>query len=436
MKNNRVLFFCFLLASTLFVNLQAQEDSVSKKLPVINVSLGIINYIGDISTAENSAQVYNPTIGFQFGGQYILWNTLGVDLHGFYGLASLEKQSSTVKHNFKTLMLGAGLDLSFHFDNGFIMKKGSKMAPFIFAGIMPFAYYPRGDYRDDDGGYYYYYWTDGSVRNIEERSPLASTAVEVTKDDEYEFSYRTITGSSFSTMAIAIKGGLGSKFIVNNWLSAQVKVAYNFTNTDYLDGYNGNNANDGFFFGSIGLDFNPNVLLSKSSSKSKKGDKNEYEDINIDEFLSLDTDGDGVPDLLDKCSGTTPGVKVNEEGCSEIKPSIAAEDIDSMAMMPDSLVVLRETLCEKYPIMCGESDSEYPEVNERSKRVKKKTTKVKEVKLTNESILEIVKIADVNNDGKVDLPELYNAIEQFFDADERLSLSDLRKLIDYFFDQY
>ncbi|MFT6716283.1 MAG: Ca2+-binding EF-hand superfamily protein, partial [Saprospiraceae bacterium] len=89
-----------------------------------------------------------------------------------------------------------------------------------------------------------------------------------------------------------------------------------------------------------------------------------------------------------------------------------------------------------YPMLCGEGEDEYLELDGRSKR-KITVEKRKDQQFESEvSVDKVLKIADLNHDGKVELPELYNAIELFFDGNKDISLPELRKLIDHFFDQY
>jgi OOP family OmpA-OmpF porin len=48
----------------------------------------------------------------------------------------------------------------------------------------------------------------------------------------------------------------------------------------------------------------------------------------------LDSDGDGVPDYLDKCPNTPRGVRVDREGCAVPVPSVSDSDGDGV---PDNL---------------------------------------------------------------------------------------------------
>lgn len=433
--NTKVAVYClfsllFILSAKPVFSEEAQQDSsavVSGKLPYVNVSWGLLNYKGDLSSVDQIGNYHNPTFGLELNLNYIFWNTLGVELHSLYGVVSHEQKTSRVTHNFRTLIIGGGVNVAFHFNNGFLLSKESKIAPFIYGGITPFVYWAMGDEVNGEG-VKYHYWSDGSIRNLEERAPNADQAEVIQRDYDFERSYRGKNGNDL--LAIAFNMGGGFKFKITDWLSAQLRASYSFTNTDFLDGYKGDHGEDGYIFGNFGFTVNPNLLKGVFKKKDKDDDE---EDLNVDDFLAMDSDGDGVTDLNDRCSNTPMGTKVNGEGCPTEKP--AEEEVDSLSMMADSLIVIRDNLCENYPLLCGEGEEEYLKLDGRSKRTitvpKKKKDDVDQVSLD-----KILKRVDLNNDGKVELPELYNVIEEFFDKETDITLPQLRKLIDHFFDQY
>jgi OOP family OmpA-OmpF porin len=54
-------------------------------------------------------------------------------------------------------------------------------------------------------------------------------------------------------------------------------------------------------------DFVTKVFLKKAPPKPAP--------VVVEKIIILDSDGDGVPDNLDKCPGTPKGAKVNKDGC-------------------------------------------------------------------------------------------------------------------------
>ena len=425
-KNNFISNLCFCIV-ILSLNVNAQDylntefsDESKGVLPNIGLHIGLYNYKGEIGKLDKIGSIDNLTVGYQLNLNYVFWNTLGLELYGTYANLIQNQKTITLVHNFKTLILNSGLNFSLHLDNGFILPKNAKIAPFLFGGVSLINYYPFGDFKNANGDYYYY-WTDGSIRDIDERAVNSSQAIIIEKDNEYETSYRGIKGD-FSLFALAYNTGLGSEFKVNKWLSAEMRFAYCFTTTDMLDGLATTSGNDGYYVGSFGFVVNPNKI-----KKSIKKEKSEKIDINFKELINMDSDGDGVPDLSDKCGSTVPKTKVNSKGCPlvELKDSVASK---TAAELSDSLVTLRNQLCLFYPDLCNSDDTD--EIN----GIEKKKIESSIVSQDKRTIQFIVSIADKNKDGKLVLAELYEAIELYFDDKIDLSLEELKKLIDSFFD--
>jgi hypothetical protein len=419
-------FFLFAILTLLVSPMKLKAgDAISGKLPYVNVSWGLLNYKGDLSKIDQIGSYHNPTFGLETSVSYIFWDAVGLELHMLYGTLSHEQNTTAILHNFKTTMLGGGLNIAFHMNNGFILPVNAKIAPFIYGGVTPFIYYSQGDFINGDGDTYNY-WSDGSIRNVNEDGENADDAIVIRRDYQFERSYRGVNNSNL--IALGFNMGGGFSFDITNWLQARLRVSYTMTNSDFIDGYDGVAGNDKYVFGNFGLTVDPNLL------QLVLGTKDDEEDLDVDDFLDLDTDGDGVRDLDDKCSGTPGGTAVGSDGCAKVNPD--EQEVDSLSMMADSLVVLRKNLCNDYPMLCGQGEEEYLEIDGTSKRKIQVKKKKKQSFPDEVSVDDIMKVADLNNDGKVELPELYNAIELFFDGKADISLEQLRKLIDHFFDQY
>ena len=424
MRIQKSRFLSFLMAISFAFSAHA-GGVTDGKLPEITIGAGLMYYKGDLAFINEVGNVYNPTLGYELSLSYNLWKTLGVELFGSYASISQEQRTSTFLHNFKTDIYSGGLNLYYRFDNDYLMKSTGKLAPFIMAGIAPIAFFPYGDVQDADGNTYNY-WSDGSIRNIAEDAPNAREAVEIEKDYEYELSYRGLNQVPMINYAINV--GAGSRFYLNKWLSAQLRLTYSFTGTDYLDGIEvGSTGKDGYFFGSLGLVINPNKISFKKSE--------DEENFDVSEFLAIDSDGDGIPDVEDLCPNSTEGATVNKHGCVEGE-ELASTDKDSLSMFPDSMTVLRNKICMNYPPLCYSDESEYIKLDgtyDISIYEKKEEQKALEEQV---SMSKIIKIADRDKDGQVELPEVYYAIERFFDEGKGLTLPELRKLIEFFFDQF
>jgi OOP family OmpA-OmpF porin len=166
-----------------------------------------------------------------------------------------------------------------------------------------------------------------------------------------------------------VPAGLGLKFDLARGVNLDLGYQVNFFSSDDLDGYVYGSNNDKFSFTHIGLEF----ALGKSSKpqlatqrKRKAQAKNivpvqplvtpvQVQQTEVDSgeikhdqvkrdldstnarlaSLTLDSDGDGVPDVKDKCPNTPPGTKVDSVGCPlplpviikpEVKTEVADED--------------------------------------------------------------------------------------------------------------
>jgi hypothetical protein len=57
------------------------------------------------------------------------------------------------------------------------------------------------------------------------------------------------------------------------------------------------------------------------------------------------------------------------------------------------------------------------------------------VEPSKKSIEEIIKLCDINGNGRITSKEIYESIDNYFDGKVDLALGDIHKLIDYFFEQ-
>ena len=157
--------------------------------------------------------------------------------------------------------------------------------------------------------------------------------------------------------------GLGFKFDIAPGVNLDLGYQVNFVNSDTFDGYAFQNNNDKFSYAHAGLEFalgsrrkpqlathNPvssmrYEYLMKAKALQDQVDmekaKNEQlrSDLNttngnlaaINAKLTADSDGDGVPDLFDKCPNTPAGTKVDGAGCplpvaQNVKVYVTEED--------------------------------------------------------------------------------------------------------------
>jgi len=137
--------------------------------------------------------------------------------------------------------------------------------------------------------------------------------------------------------------GIGAKFNITDGINLDLGYQVNFMHSDNLDGYTTHGNYDQFSYGHIGLEFalgkkskpqlathNPvssmrseylmktralegELAAQRAQNEQLKSDVNAV-NAKIDRFTA-DSDGDGVPDFVDKCPNSPAGTKVDGSGC-------------------------------------------------------------------------------------------------------------------------
>ncbi len=112
--------------------------------------------------------------------------------------------------------------------------------------------------------------------------------------------------------------GLLSKYEINNNLSLILDVTRRKANTDLWDSHDNQSNNDKFNFYSLGLSFNIGRQIEKENWVTPlEGLEENIERNNVSlEWLSEDSDNDGVADAFDKETNTPIGVAVDGSGVS------------------------------------------------------------------------------------------------------------------------
>ncbi|ANI89264.1 hypothetical protein A9P82_08150 [Arachidicoccus ginsenosidimutans] len=139
--------------------------------------------------------------------------------------------------------------------------------------------------------------------------------------------------------------GVGAKFNVARGVNIDLLYKVNFVNSQYFDGVAGSGHNDKFSSVNVGVEFalgkkskpqlavvNPAAQLAMDLWDRNQYLKNQLDEANqkhdedvaslqqkIDD-LNKDSDGDGVPDVHDKCPGTESGIRVDGSGCPLPQP--------------------------------------------------------------------------------------------------------------------
>ena len=142
----------------------------------------------------------------------------------------------------------------------------------------------------------------------------------------------------------------------------------------------------------------------------------------------MDKDEDGIPDHLDQEINTDKEIAQIDSSGVGIADSLIAKAAE------DSIVTLREELCQFYPSMCqgDESDITFQLLN--AGKADKSLISSK-AETSKKPIEDILKICDLDGNGKISSKEIYQSIDNYFDGKVDIALGDIHKLIDYYFEQ-
>jgi OOP family OmpA-OmpF porin len=169
-----------------------------------------------------------------------------------------------------------------------------------------------------------------------------------------KYPFKDPFGKNNAAYETQIPVGVGVKFNVSNSVNIDLGYQISFVNTDNLDGYNYGSNSDKFSYIHLGLEYafgshkkpqmathNPVASLrteyltgdvnTKAAIQSELDvEKNKNAKLRDDVNATLtkmttDSDGDGVPDVNDKCPNTPAGTKVDGAGCPLV---LAVTEVD------------------------------------------------------------------------------------------------------------
>lgn len=194
----------------------------------------------------------------------------------------------------------------------------SKLHPFIGLGFESFEFNPKADLYDSNGQLYHF-WEDGSIRSLAEDDPNAGNSQILRRDYNYETDLREANLDDlgkYPLVSIGIPISAGINFEISDRLRFKLNSTYTFAFTDNIDNFSsfgtgdrkGDNRNDNFLFSTMSIHYD--FLIPP-----KEVDENSFEFPDYFVMDDSDFDQDGVPDFLDSCAMTPPGVEVLENGC-------------------------------------------------------------------------------------------------------------------------
>ncbi|MCW3083741.1 MAG: hypothetical protein JWP12_1107 [Bacteroidetes bacterium] len=431
-----ILSFLLLFAVAEAVNAQ----KTPKQLPSVAVGVGILSFNGDVGNGVDLSSFSRIRGGYNLVVEERIGKFLGVSLSGLYGKLSDSDNRLGHNLNFESKIMQGDINLVIHFDNDFILKRTSVFAPYLSAGFGYLKFDPMGDLKDKHGTPYNY-WSDGTIRNIAETDPGASSAVIIQRDYKYETKLKdSTTNYAHNTFSIPLTLGFNLKLSDN--LGVNIAASYYLTMTDWIDNYK-NGANDKFIYA--------HVALKYSFGKPYDDSDPVYQKVDFSSLDKMDTDGDGVNDGDDHCPGTPAGVKVSNHGCpldddedgvpdyrdKELKTpkgvlvdengvTFTDKEIADKQAQWDSLATERSELFNENPSLAY-----LKSVDEKAAEIRKSNPSA----AAYSKIPPALKSADKDNDGYISSAEISAAIDSFFDGDSVFTVEKLNDLIDYFFEQ-
>ncbi len=294
-------------------------QSTLKLKPRLGLGVGSLVFYGDMGGDNKGYHPGSADMVYTLDITNEFTSFLDVRLYTIFGKVNINESTNPRHLNMQSTIRSGGVAFSYNFNNFFKTKQNVK--PYISAGFEAFEYLSKTDLYDAQGRRYFY-WSDGTIRDIDQNSADAGSSILLQRDYIYETDLRELNGEGlgrFPERAFAIPIGAGVEFEMTDRFKARLGMSYHFTLTDKVDhitsagegARKGDTKNDRFLFTSFTLNYDLNPMGLKKPKM--------YEEL-FDENGELlagveDTDGDRIPDVMDKCPGTPPNVPVDEFGC-------------------------------------------------------------------------------------------------------------------------
>jgi len=418
------------------------NEGVSDFRPIISFSGGMLTYFGDISTGHKANTLLTSNLAMDFSASFPLKNSFYITFKALYGKTSANERDQLKNRNFQSQISNFGMAVSYNFHH-FLSEK-RVLDPYIQVGFDAMVFNSKTDLTDVNDNVYFY-WSDGTIKDRAETSENLNSAVELSRDYEYETDFRrsNVSGSGYyEKFSFAVPVGAGVNMRLTHKVHVKLGLTYMFLFTDKLDGvssdgvglYKGNSQNDALLYSHIGL----SIDLSKRSGSIDK----DTSAISAEELAAMttgDTDYDGVRDLDDECPETPAGIEVDEKGCPFDEDNDGVADYldkelgsDSSAVVDSNGIALTDEQLEKIYLRFLDSNGVFAyyedtiytsEIPSRKATRKKYSVQVDAENLTNEQAKDIIdEGAKTVKDGGKDalLVGEYKSIEDAIAADKEL----------------
>jgi hypothetical protein len=430
-----------LVVLILFVSVWMQagntDSSASKgwSFPAIGAGMGVLSYHGTVGNASQTHVGGFTDIrpGFHFEVRERLGPLVELSLNGLFGRLS-GNDYRTDHRNFETKLSQFGLEAIFPFDNGIILKKSWGIVPYVSIGLGLISYRPFTDSLNKYGNPYYY-WSDGSIRDKPE-------GFAGSKKLSRDYTYETALAPAGSALLIPLGFGFTIKFTEH--IGSRIGMNYNYAFSKNIDGAPAASKNDSYVYTYVGIHY--------QFGKGKNTEA-EYDQVDWTSIDNADSDGDGVIDLQDACPGTPAGAKVDVKGCPldtdgdgvpdylDKEPNTkAGSKVDANGVKLDYKKIAAAQ--KQYASWDSLSLARSRAFNEKPSLEKLKEFErlwgsgpAKTTKSSSAAVPAEFQSLDTDGNGRISVKELNNAIDSFFSGENTLTVDQINKLIDFFFEQ-
>ncbi|MFN3917333.1 MAG: SPOR domain-containing protein [Flavobacteriales bacterium] len=330
MKNRFKIGVFFLLGILSNTHLNAQKDTTSSDhktdggfifRPKVGLGVGSFTFIGDVANNYKGGHLTVSRLAYDIRLTNPLSDNFDLNFYALFGTLSANERTPSRNLNFQSYITTGGATVGYNF--GHFLPEKRKVEPYLTIGIESVEFLSKTDLYDRFGNKYHY-WSDGSIRNLAEDAPNADEAIFLQRDYIYETDLRELNldgKGKYSEITWAIPVGLYANFKLGERVNFRIGSSMHFTFTDHIDGVHGDGegiragtkGNDKFLFTSFYVDYD--FYWKKGDKKPKEFD---LKSLEFDDLLAQDTidsDGDGIVDHLDKCAKTPLGVEVDQFGC-------------------------------------------------------------------------------------------------------------------------
>lgn len=303
------------------INSYSQDTLKSVFRPRIGLGTGVMTYYGEIQNYQKS---FSSTVNRYGGLVYAnapISRMFNVELSALYGKISANERTIARNFNFQSRIRMGSVMLYYNFYPLF-QENRTHFHPFVGFGFSSFEFLSKTDMFDANGQQYYY-WNDGSIMNMDQNDPLASTdALPLVRDYTFETDLREMNLDNlgkYREQNFSMPLTLGVEWHMSSRWDFRISTSYNLLFSDLVDNISpaglgireGDQKNDKILFTYVSLSYDLQFGRGKS-------DEDSIDDEGLPMYATWDPndfDKDGVIDAFDQCPATPIEALVDEQGC-------------------------------------------------------------------------------------------------------------------------